>query len=114
MAILGAIEEGLGGRPNILLAKSILDGFASLALASSLGIGVIFAVIPLLIYQGGITIFVGYLQTFFTEAIIAELTGVGGLLLAGLGISLLEIKKIKVVNMLPSLIIVVILAYFFI
>lgn len=111
MAILGSIEEGLGGEPNLLLAKSVLDGFSSLALSSSLGVGVIFAVVPMVIYQGGITLFAGYLNNFFTEAIIAELTAVGGLLLIGLGLSLLEIKKIKVVNMLPSLVMAIILAY---
>lgn len=113
MAILGAIEEGLGGKPNLLLAKSILDGFSALALASSLGIGVIFSAVPLLIYQGLITLFAGNLQEFLTEALIAELTGVGGILLIGLGISLLEIKRIKVINMLPSLIIIILLAHFF-
>jgi len=113
MAILGAIEEGLGGRPNILLAKSILDGFSSLALASSLGIGVLFSIIPLFLYQGGITIFASYLQAFFTESIIIESTAIGGILLIGLGISLLEIKKIKVINMLPSFFVVIILTYIF-
>jgi uncharacterized membrane protein YqgA involved in biofilm formation len=113
MAILGAIEEGLGGKPNLLLAKSILDGFTSLALASSLGIGVLFSAIPLLVYQGGITLFAGYLQTYLTERIITELTAVGGLLLIGLGISLLDIKKLNIVNMLPSLLVVIILAYSF-
>lgn len=111
MAILGAIEEGLGGEPHLLLAKSVLDGVASIALASSLGVGVLFSAVPLLIYQGGITVCAGSLQHVFTESIIAELTAVGGVLLVGLGIRLLEIKQIKVMNMLPSLVIVVVLAY---
>ncbi len=113
MAILGAIEEGLGGNPNLLLAKSVLDGVASIVLAASLGIGVIFSAVPLLLYQGGITLFAGSLQHFLTDTIINELTAVGGLLLIGLGISLLEIKKLKIMNMLPSLLIVVILSYVF-
>lgn len=113
MAILGAIEEGLGGNPNLLLAKSVLDGVASIVLAASLGIGVIFSAVPLLLYQGGITLFAGSLQNFLTDTIINELTAVGGLLLIGLGISLLEIKKLKIMNMLPSLLIVVILSYVF-
>jgi uncharacterized protein len=113
MTILGAFEEGLGGAPNLLLAKSVLDGFSSIALSASLGIGVIFSAIPLLIYQGGLTLFAGSLQTFFTEAIINELTAVGGLLLIGLGINILEIKELKILNMLPSMIIAVILAYLF-
>jgi uncharacterized membrane protein YqgA involved in biofilm formation len=72
------------------------------------------AVIPLIIYQGGLTLFAGSLTGFLTDPIISELTAIGGLLLIGLGINILEIKKIKILNMIPSLIIVVILAYFFI
>jgi uncharacterized membrane protein YqgA involved in biofilm formation len=113
MTILGAIEEGLGGRPNLLIAKSVLDGFGSLALSASLGIGVIFSVLPLFIYQGAITLFASSLQQFFTNVLINELSAVGGLLLIGLGINILEIKKLPILNMLPSLVIAVILAYFF-
>jgi uncharacterized membrane protein YqgA involved in biofilm formation len=113
MTILGAIEEGLGGRPNLLIAKSVLDGFSSLALAASLGVGVIFSVLPLVVYQGGITLFASSLQQFFTNALINELSAVGGLLLIGLGINILEIKRLSILNMLPSLVIAVILAYFF-
>ena len=113
MSILGPIEEGLGKPPNVLLAKSVLDAFSSMALSASLGVGVIFSVIPLVVYQGSITLFAGYVQGFFTNALINELTAVGGLLLIGLGITILEIKSLKILNMLPSLVIVVVLAYFF-
>lgn len=113
MAILGAFEEGLGQEPNLLMAKSVLDGFSSIALSASLGIGVIFSAIPLIIYQGGLTLFAGSLEGFFTNGIINELTAVGGLLLIGLGINILEIKNLKILNMIPSLVVVVILAYFF-
>jgi uncharacterized membrane protein YqgA involved in biofilm formation len=112
MAILGAFEEGLGGRPNLLLAKSVLDGFASIALAASLGIGVLFSAVPLFIYQGSLTLFAGLLENFFSDIIITELSAVGGLLLIGLGLNILEIKKLKILNMIPSLLIVVMLAYF--
>jgi uncharacterized membrane protein YqgA involved in biofilm formation len=113
MTILGAFEEGLGGRPNLLLSKSILDGFSSVVLSAGLGIGVIFSVIPLLIYQGGLTLFAGWLGEFFKEIVINEMSAVGGLILIGLGINILEIKEIKVVNMLPGLVVAVILAYIF-
>ena len=113
MSILGPIEEGLGKPPNILLAKSVLDAFSSMALSASLGVGVLFSVIPLVMYQGGITLFASYVQGFFTSALINELTAVGGLLLMGLGINILEIKSLKILNMLPSLVIVVILASIF-
>ena len=111
MTILGAFEEGLGGKPNLLLAKSVMDGFASIALASALGVGVLFSAVPLLIYQGGLTLFAGYLGNVLNEAIIAEITGVGGILLIGMGIAILEIKKIKVLNMTPALFVIVGLYY---
>lgn len=114
MTILGAIEEGLGGVPNLLVTKSLMDGFGSIVLASTMGIGVLFSTIPLLLYQGGLTLLASQMQPFFSTAIITELTAVGGILLIGLGISILDIKKIRILNMLPSLIIVVILTYFFI
>lgn len=114
MAILGSIEEGLGNSPNLLFAKSVLDGVASIALSSALGIGVMFSAIPLLLYQGGITLFASYLSTYLSDALIIELSAVGGILLLGLGITIAEIKKFKVVNMLPSLLVVVILSYFFV
>jgi uncharacterized membrane protein YqgA involved in biofilm formation len=111
MTILGAFEEGLGGRPNLLLTKSVLDGFSSIALSAGLGVGVIFSVIPLLIYQGGLTLLAGWLGQFFNDIVINEISAVGGLILVGLGINILEIKKIKVINMLPGLLVAVILAY---
>jgi uncharacterized membrane protein YqgA involved in biofilm formation len=113
MAILGAIEEGLGGEPNLLLAKSILDGFSSIILAATFGIGVIFSAIPLLLYQGGITLCAQMLQDTVNTTMITELTAVGGLILIGLGFSILEIKKVRVMNMLPSLVIVIGLTYLF-
>ena len=77
MTILGAIEEGLGGRPDLLLAKSVLDGFSSIALSASLGVGVLFSAIPLLIYQGGITLFASSLHHVLTPKLINEVTAVG-------------------------------------
>ena len=113
VTILGAIEEGLGGKPNLLLAKSVLDGVSSVALAAALGFGVAFSVIPLLIYQGGLTFLAAYFGDYFAESIINELTGVGGLMLIGLALNILEIKKLKILNMLPALVIIVVLVYFF-
>ena len=114
MTILGAIEEGLGGIPTLLISKSALDGFSSIALAASLGAGVLFSAIPLLLFQGGLTLFASFFQNILSDIVINELTAVGGLILIGLGINILEIKKLKILNLLPSLIIVVILSYFFI
>ena len=114
MAILGSIEEGLGNSLNLLFAKSVLDGVASIALSSALGIGVMFSAIPLLLYQGGLTLFASYVSNYLNDALIVELSAVGGILLLGLGMNIAEIKKFKVVNMLPSLLVVVILSYFFV
>jgi len=113
VTILGAIEEGMGGKPNLLLAKSVLDGVSSIALAAAFGYGVAFSVIPLLLYQGGLTLLAAYFGDDFSQTIINELTVVGGLILIGLGINILEIKQLKILNLLPALIIIVILAYFF-
>ena len=113
MTILGAFEEGLGGEPTLLMTKSVLDGFSSVALAASLGVGVLISVVPLLVFQGGLTLFAFWLHDFFTPEMITAISGVGGVLLIGLGISILDIKKIKVANLLPALLFIVILAYFF-
>ena len=113
MTILGCFEEGLGNPPNLLLLKSMLDGFVSISFAAALGVGVIFSIIPLLILQGGLTLAAASMQNIFTDAVINEVTALGGLLLLGLGINLLDIKKVKVANMLPAMVIVVVIKYFF-
>ena len=109
MAILGAIEEGLGGVPNLLLAKSVLDGFSSIALSATLGTGVVFSAISVLLYQGLLTVLAGSAKEFLSGYAMNEVTAVGGLLLVGLGIRILEIKNLKVSNMLPSLLIAALL-----
>jgi uncharacterized protein len=106
MAILGSIQDGLTGNYNLLAVKSVLDGFASIAFASTLGIGVAFSSLILLVYQGGISLLAGQLNTIVNTSMMNELTAAGGVLLMGVGISnLLEIKKIRVGNMLPALLI---------
>jgi uncharacterized protein len=112
LAILGAFEEGLEGNRHLLLVKSLLDGFTSIALASAYGSGVAFSVVPLIIYQGGLTLLASYLRNVLSTPVIAEMSSAGGLLLLGLGLSLLDIKKINVVNMLPALLVAIILTYF--
>ena len=104
MAILGSIQDGLIGDYSLLTAKSIMDGFASMAFSSTLGIGVAFSALPTFIYQGGITLLAGQVQSIVTEAMMNEMTAVGGVVLAGLSISsLLELRKIRVGSFLPSL-----------
>ena len=106
MTILGSIQDGLTGDYNLLAVKSVLDGFASIAFASTLGIGVAFSSLIILVYQGGISLLAGQLDAIVNASMMNELTAAGGVLLMGVGISnLLEIKKIRVGNMLPALLI---------
>ncbi|MDH8702127.1 putative membrane protein YqgA involved in biofilm formation [Dysgonomonadaceae bacterium PH5-43] len=105
MSIIGPVEEGLTGEiSDLLKAKSLMDGFSSLLLTSALGVGVLFSVIPLLIYQGGITLVAQFIGKDISEVYINEITVVGGILLIGLAFNILEIKKLKILNMLPALI----------
>jgi len=107
LSILGPVEEGLTGNVSELLkAKSLLDGFSSLLLASALGVGVLFSVIPLVIYQGGITLIAGLIGKDIPPDYINEITAVGGILLIGLALDILNIKKLRVMNLLPALIFV--------
>jgi uncharacterized membrane protein YqgA involved in biofilm formation len=111
MTILGAIDEGVGNGSEILLTKSLMDGFSSIALASAFGIGVTFSVIPLLIFQGGITLIAWWLGEFFPEVIINDLTAVGGILLIGLGVNILDLKHIRIMNMLPALLFAILFSW---
>ena len=113
MTILGAIQEGTGGSSDLLLTKSLMDGFSSVILASAFGVGVVVSALPLLIFQGGLTLLAMYAGTFFTPEIIQGLTNTGGILLIGLAINILEIKKLRIMNMLPSLVVVALLLWWF-
>lgn len=103
MAIVGSLESGLLNDHNTLFAKSILDGISSIIFASTLGIGVAFSAIAVLIYQGLITILATYLKDLLTPEVILEMSAVGGILIMAIGINILELKKIKVGNMLPAI-----------
>ena len=113
MAIVGSFDEGIRGDATVLFTKSILDGFASIALASTYGSGVLFSFIPVLLYQGGLTVFAGIFQDHFSPLVISQLTATGGLLILGIGLTLLDIKRINLSNLLPSLLVVVILTLVF-
>lgn len=113
MTILGTIQEGTGGSPDLLFTKSLMDFFSAILLASAFGAGVIFSALPLFIFQSLLTLLAMQAATFFSPEIIRGLTNVGGILLLGLGINILEIKSLKIMNMLPSLLFVVILLYIF-
>ncbi len=104
MAILGALEDGITGNINTLVIKSVLDGFAAMAFASTLGVGVLFSSVMVLIYQGAISLLARQIQSIMTDNMILELTATGGVILAGIALSnLLEIKKIRTASFLPAL-----------
>ena len=103
MTIMGSIQDGLTGDFTLLAIKSTMDGFAALAFASSLGWGVAFSALTVLFYQGGITLGAGWLKAALTDPMINEMTAVGGILMLGIALGLLEIKRLRVGNLLPAL-----------
>ena len=105
MTILGSIQDGLTGDYTLLAVKATLDGFAGLAFASSLGPGVIFAALTVLIYQGALTLGAGWASVLLTDPMIAEMTATGGVLMLALGLGLLEIKQIRAGNLLPAVVV---------
>lgn len=109
MTIVGAIEEGLNQNRELLIIKSTLDGFSSIALAASFGVGVVFSVIPMLIFQGGMTIGSKKLAYFFDETTIDVLSSIGGILILGIAINILGLGDINLENLLPSLVLSVFL-----
>ncbi len=113
MAIVGALQDGLMRDPSMLFTKSILDGVIAIIFASTLGIGVLFSVIPLALYQGAITIFAKFIEPILTDTMISNMSFVGSVLIFGIGVNLAFGKKFKVGNMLPALIIVIISSLFF-
>ena len=105
MAILGSLESGLNKNHELLYIKSMLDGITAMVLASTLGFGVGFSALAVLIYQGAITLGASFVSPFLTEEIMREVSAVGGVLIMGIGINLLNIKKIHVGDMLPAILI---------
>lgn len=105
MTILGSIQDGLSGDYTLLAIKSTMDGFASLAFASTLGPGVIFSALTVLVYQGALTLGAGWADTVLTDPMVAEMTATGGVLMLALGLGLLKIKQVRVGNLLPAIVI---------
>lgn len=103
MAIVGALENGLTGNYDTLKAKAVLDGISSIVFASSLGIGVSFSAVAILLYQGAISLLASFLSPVLGDAVIAEMTCVGSLLIVALGTNMLNMTKIKVMNLVPAI-----------
>lgn len=102
MAVMGALESGLTGNHETLFAKALIDGIMAAMFASTLGIGVAFSGVAVFVYQGLITLTASFMKPFLIESVITEMSAIGGLLIMGIGINVLEIKKIRVGNMLPA------------
>ncbi|GAF15841.1 LOW QUALITY PROTEIN: hypothetical protein JCM19046_241 [Bacillus sp. JCM 19046] len=113
LAILGPLESALRGDHSLLFTKASIDGFSALIISSTLGIGVFFAAIPVFLYQATITLLANQIDAHVSpelmDLIIAELTSIGGILILAIGLNLLNITQIKIANLLPSLVIVILL-----
>jgi uncharacterized membrane protein YqgA involved in biofilm formation len=105
MAIVGSLDAGMKGDYLTLYAKSMLDGITSIVLATTLGIGVAFSAVAVFIYQGAVTLASGALYPFLSEAVIGEMSAVGGILIIGIGFSMLGIKKFNIGNLLPAILV---------
>jgi hypothetical protein len=114
MAVVGSIESGLGNDRSIIHTKSILDGITAMVLASSMGVGVLFSAAAILIYQGSIELFAGYLQNVLTETLILQISATGGVMILGIGLNMVLNAKIRIANLLPGLLIAVGYYYLFI
>ncbi len=109
MAIVGSFKAGTEGDYSIIFTKSILDGFMSMIFAGALGKGVIFSALSVLVYQGALTILSVWIKPFVTEIMLSELTAIGGALVIMIGLGLLDVKKIKTADFIPSLLVTVLL-----
>lgn len=112
MAIVGSLENGLTGNCDTLKAKAMLDGISSIVFASSLGIGVAFSAIGIFLYQGSISLLASFLSPVLNDAVIAEMTCVGSLLILVLGLNMLNLTKIKVMNLVPAIFLPILLCTF--
>ena len=107
MTVLGSIQDGLGQPPLLLYTKALLDGISSVAIGAALGPGVLLSAGTVLVYQGALTAGAGALQQVLTPEMTRELTAAGGVLIVGLALGILQIRRIRVANLLPSLVVIV-------
>lgn len=105
MAIIGSLQSGLQGDHTTLYIKSVLDAIFTFLLASTQGAGVVLSAAAVLLYQGAIALLAGFLEPVLSEVIINEVVAVGSLMLIALGLNMLDITKIRVMNMVPAMII---------
>lgn len=109
MAIIGALDSGIRGDHDVLYTKAIIDGFTALILTTTLGIGVLFSAIPVMLYQGMIALFATQIDKFIPQALmdsfILELTATGGVMIFAIGLNLIGLTKIRVANLLPGILV---------
>lgn len=112
MAIIGALDSGLRNDHNVLITKGIIDGFMSIILASTLGVGVLFSAVPVFLYEGIIALFAGVISTYIPQqaldSFIQEMTATGGVMILAIGLNIAGLTKIRVANLLPAIIMVAI------
>ena len=113
MAIIGSIQSGLTGNHDILFSKALIDGITSVSMAVSMGVGVIFSSISVFVYQGILTTLASLMQALLSEVVVNEMTAIGGVIIMGIGLNFLEIKRIKVGNLLPAIFLPIIYYMFF-
>ncbi|KMJ60434.1 membrane protein [Bacillus sp. LL01] len=120
MAVVGSLDSGLRGDHQVLYTKSIIDGFTSIVLATTLGIGVLFSAIPVMIYQGSIALFATQIDLFVPPALlelfIFEITATGGIMIMAIGLNIIGVTAIRVANLLPGILVaagLVLIQYFF-
>lgn len=112
MAIVGALQDGLTGDHSTLFAKSLLDGISSIVFGASLGLGVAFSAVAIFLYQGAIALLASFLQPYLGEAVIAEMTCVGSLMIVALSFNMLGLTKIKVMNLVQAIFLPILLCLF--
>jgi hypothetical protein len=111
LAIVGSITDGLKGDHSILVTKAFLDGIVSIPFAATMGVGVLGSAVPVLLYQGSLTLLASKIQFFFTPAMVRELTSVGGVIVMGIGVNILGLQKLRVGNFIPALLLIILLLY---
>jgi uncharacterized membrane protein YqgA involved in biofilm formation len=112
MTLIGAFKAGAQGDYELILTKSVLDGFMALMLSAAMGLGVAFSALTILVYQGSLTLLGTVVQPFVSELVLSELTGSGGVLVVMIGINLLGLAKLKTANFLPSIVLILVLILF--
>ena len=110
MTIVGSFRAGAEGNYDLILTKSVMDGFMAILLTTAMGPGVAFSVLTILVYQGGLTLLAGLIAPYVSDLVLSELSGTGGILVMMIGLNLLKLKEIKTGDFLPALAVILLFA----